>query len=124
MKLATILLIYMPIINSVVDDALDVVDVDQLQTAIDEYKDLNEVSTDDAQMAVAIQFDEAFDFEQGLKDCGVPGDVIGTLLEAYDHQIFYWAIKAKVKDNSRKRGRFLRKFRDRVFHGIRNLIGQ
>ena len=112
-------LLYMPIVQSIVEDALDAIDVEQLQAAIVEFKDVNESTTDEAQRALADMFDRSLDFEIALKDAGVPFDDIGKLLEVFDGKLFYWAIKVKVKGHSRKRTRNMRRFQRKLSDELR-----
>ena len=112
-------LLYMPIVQSIVEDALDAIDVEQLQAAIVEFKDVNESTTDEAQRALADMFDRSLDFETALKDAGVPFDDIGKLLEVLDGKLFYWAIKVKVKGHSRKRTRNMRRFKRKLSDELR-----
>ena len=111
-------LAYLPLIESIVDDFMDCIDPQGLQTAILELKDAEGLTTDEAQQALAKKFDEAIDFAAALQDAGVPGEMIGDILEFVDYHLFYMAIKVRVKHYSRKRGRnmirFQRKLRNEI----------
>jgi len=117
-SLVALAIAYAPIVNSIVEDTMDAIDVAQLQAAITEYKDINNSTTDEAQMALARMFDDALDFAKALEDAGVPFDAIGKLIEYYDGKLFYWAIKIAVKSHSRKRQRNMRRFQRRLHKAL------
>ena len=124
LPLLLILSQYGRLVDSIVDDALEAVDVPQLQAAIKEFKDTNSTTTDEAQKGIAQMFDDSLDFEVALRDAGVPFDVIGQLLEHYDYNLFYWAIKLKVKGHSRKRQRNMRRFQQRLHAKLQTIFDQ
>jgi hypothetical protein len=98
------------IAQTIIRDAMEVIHPKELQEAIEGYRELNASSTDEAQRAVAEDFDAAFDWDEALDKLGIIGDSAADFIEHIDGDLWYWAIKFRVKNYSRKRSRMLRKF--------------